>query len=117
MHLINLALAEKVLGDPIMSEKELRVFVNSFESSGFSGAINWYRNLDRNWHIMANVNPRIDHPTLMIYGEKDVIPLSQTLNGFATNLTVISLDCGHHIQQESTEETNQVIIQWLRTIQ
>jgi len=52
----------------------------------------------------------------MIYGEKDVIPQSSTLKDFAPNLDVLSLDCGHHIQQELPEETSQIIIQWLAMI-
>ncbi|XCF07262.1 alpha/beta hydrolase [Tamlana crocina] len=63
---------------------------------------------------MANVKPRINHPTLMIYGEKDVIPKSQTLNDFAPDLNVVSLNCGHHIQQEKPKETNETIITWLK---
>ena len=49
----------------------------------------------------------------MVYGDKDVIPKSQTLTDFAPNLDVVSLDCGHHIQQELPEETNEVILTWL----
>jgi pimeloyl-ACP methyl ester carboxylesterase len=69
MAMINLARAETPLGEPIMSDSELAVFVSAFESSGFTGSINWYRNLDRNWHLLAEVNPIIQQPTLMIYGD------------------------------------------------
>jgi pimeloyl-ACP methyl ester carboxylesterase len=116
MLMINLAKAENSLGEPIMNDDDLAVFVKSFKKSGFTGAINWYRNLDRNWHLRANIKPRIEQSTLMIYGEKDIIPQSATLKDFAPNLDVASLDCGHHIQQECPEETNQVIIQWLKTL-
>lgn len=113
MLLINLAKAGKPLGEAIMSDAELKVFIKAFSSSGFSGAINWYRNLDRNWHIMASVTPRIQQPTLMIYGEQDTIPKSQTLQDFAPNLDVASLNSGHHIQQELPEATNKAILKWL----
>lgn len=113
MLMMNLAKAEHSLGEPIMNDDDLAVFVKSFKKSGFTGAINWYRNLDRNWHLMAKIKPRIEHPTLMIYGEKDVIPQSPSLNEFAPNLSVVSLDCGHHIQQELPEETNKIILSWL----
>ncbi|MFZ1808390.1 MAG: alpha/beta hydrolase [Cyclobacteriaceae bacterium] len=113
MLMINLARAEKPIGEPIMSEKELAVFVSAFESSGFTGSINWYRNLDRNWHLLADVNPIIEQPTLMIYGEQDMIPKSENLKDFVPNLDVASLDCGHWIQQEKPKETTQVILKWL----
>lgn len=62
-----------------MSDAEIQVFIRSFGSTGFSWAINWYRNLNRNWHARANVKPKTKHSTLTIYAEKDVITKSQTL--------------------------------------
>ena len=113
MFMINLARADKPLGESIMDDNELSIFVSAFESSGFTGSINWYRNLDRNWHLLSDVKPIIRQPTLMIYGNRDLIPKSETLKDFAPNLEVVSLDCGHWIQQEKPEETNQAILNWL----
>jgi pimeloyl-ACP methyl ester carboxylesterase len=113
MLMINLARAKEPFGDPIMSDNELAVFISAFESSGFTGGINWYRNLDRNWHLLADVNPIIKHPTLMIYGEQDMIPKFERLSEFVPNVEVVSLNCGHWIQQEMPTETNQVILKWL----
>ncbi len=113
MLMINLAKAEKPLGEPIMSEDELAIFISAFEASGFTGGINWYRNLDRNWHLLADVTPIIKHPTLMIYGEQDMIPKSKNLRDFVPNVEVVSLDCGHCIQQEKPKETTQTILKWL----
>jgi pimeloyl-ACP methyl ester carboxylesterase len=113
MALINLARAETPLGEPVMSDSELAVFVSAFESSGFTGGINWYRNLDRNWRLLADVNPVIQQPTLMIYGDRDAVLRSENLTEFVPNAEVISLDCGHWIQQEKPEETNQAILKWL----
>ena len=79
MAMINLARAETPLGEPVMSDDELAVFVSAFESSGFTGGINWYRNLDRNWHLLADVDPIVRQPTLMIYGDRDTIARSATL--------------------------------------
>lgn len=111
--MINLARAEIPLGDPIMSEAELAVYVSAFEKSGFTGGINWYRNLDRNWHLTADVDPIIQQPVLMIYGDRDVIPKFERLPEFVPNVDVISIDCGHTIQQEKPKETNQAILKWL----
>ena len=113
MLMINLAKAETPRGEPIMSDRELAIFVSSFETTGFTGSINWYRNLDRNWHKLAEVNPVIQQPALMIYGDRDVIPKFERLKEFVPNVDVISLDCGHWIQQEKPEETNQAILEWL----
>lgn len=113
MLMINLARAEKPLGEPLMEDNELSVFVSAFESSGFTGSINWYRNLDRNWHLMADITPIIYQPTLMIYGEQDTIPKSENLKNIVPNLDIVSLECGHWIQQEMPEETTQSILKWL----
>jgi pimeloyl-ACP methyl ester carboxylesterase len=113
MALINLARAEAPLGDPVMSDSELAVFVSAFASSGFTGGVNWYRNLDRNWRLLADAEPIIHQPTLMIYGERDAIQRSERLTEFVPKAEVVSLDSGHWIQQEKPEETNQAILKWL----
>lgn len=113
MAMIGLARAEVPDGEPLMSNSELAVFVSAFEASGFTGSINWYRNLDRNWHILADVNPIIRQPALMIYGDRDLIPKSERLKQFVPNVDVVSLDCGHWIQQEMPRETTQTILDWL----
>lgn len=113
MAMINLAKAEAPRGEALMSDGELAVFVSAFGRSGFTGGINWYRNLDRNWHVLADVNPIIQHPTLMIYGDRDAVLKSETLSQFVPNVEVVSLDCGHWIQEELPEETNRAILTWL----
>lgn len=113
MAMINLARAETQLGEPLLSDSELAVFVAAFEKSGFAGSINWYRNLDRNWHLLADVDPIIQQPTLMIYGARDTVPKSENLTKFVPAAEVVTLDCGHWIQQEKPEETNQAILTWL----
>ena len=116
MHMINLARSTKSEGEAIMSESELSVFISAFKASGFTPSINWYRNLDRNWHLLGQVNPVIQHPTLMIYGARDSIPKPPNLAQFVPKVTEVELDCGHWIQQERREETNQVVLKWLKII-
>ena len=113
MAMINLARAVTPLGEPLMSDSELAVFVSAFEESGFTSSINWYRNLDRNWHLLAEFDPVIRQPALMIYGDRDLVARSENLTAFVPHVDVVSLDCGHSIQQEKPEETNQVILNWL----
>ncbi|WFE28233.1 alpha/beta hydrolase [Solwaraspora sp. WMMD791] len=117
MAFIDLARAEAPLGEPVMSDSELAVFVAAFESSGFTGSINWYRNLDRNWHLLADVDPIIRQPTLMIYGDRDTIAKSDRLAEFVPNVDVATLDCGHWIQQEKPEETTRAILTWLERLE
>jgi len=114
MMMINLAQADTPLGEPVMSDDELVVFVSAFESSGFTGGINWYRNMDRNWHRLADVAPVVQQPALMIYGAQDSIPKSENLAEFVPNVDVISLDCGHWIQQEMPGQTTAAMLSWLQ---
>ena len=111
MMIINLAKEETPQGEPVMTDSELAVFVFAFETTGFTGSINWYRNLDRNWHLL---DPIIQQPVLMIYGDRDPVAKSENLADFVPNVEVVNLDCGHWIQQEKPEETNRAIIEWLK---
>lgn len=111
--MMNLAMAETSVGDPIMSEAELAVFVTAFEASGFTSNINWYRNVDRNWHLLADVDPTIQQPALMIYGARDLVARNERIRDLVPNLDEVELDCGHWIMDEMPDETNHTILTWL----
>jgi len=113
MMMINLAQAPGALGDPVMSDADRAVSAAAFEQNGFTGSINWYRNMDRNWQILGDVDPIIHKPALMIYGDQDMIPKSENLSEFVPGVDVVSLNCGHWIQQELPEETTKAILDWL----
>ena len=110
---LQLATAESAPGEPLLTDAELAVYVDAFEAAGSTGGLNWYRNLDRNWHLLADVDPVIPHPTLMIHGERDPVPASPTLTDHVPNAEVLLLDAAHCIQQERAEETTAAILTWL----
>ncbi|MGC9493703.1 alpha/beta fold hydrolase [Vibrio genomosp. F10] len=114
MVMVNIAQSEQPRGEPIMNDSELNVFISAFELTGFTGSINWYRNLDRNWRLLANAHPIIHQPTLMIHGDQDVIPQFKYLTDFVPHAEVVSLNCGHWIQQEKPQETTTAILNWLK---
>lgn len=105
MAMINLARAATALGEPVMGDDDLAVYISAFETLGFTGGINW--------HLLGEVDPFVRHPALMIYGDRDVTPKFEKLADFVPNLDVVSLDCGHWVQEEKPEETNQAIPSWL----
>ncbi|MEZ5557390.1 MAG: alpha/beta hydrolase [Pseudomonadales bacterium] len=113
MPLINMAKAERMPGRLMMSEAELGVFVDSFERSGFTGGINWYRNFTRNWETTRDAPQRVDAPTLMIYGQYDMVQPNPDLGKRVTDLEVHTLPCGHWIQQEQPEATTRLMLDWL----
>ncbi|MDR6868926.1 pimeloyl-ACP methyl ester carboxylesterase [Microbacterium resistens] len=114
MVLIETARTERPLGDPLLSESELSVYTAAFARSGFTGGINWYRNLNRAWHQLADADPIIHQPALMIYGERDAVARAEHLATFVPNVEEVSLDSGHWIHQERPEETTRAILEWLR---
>lgn len=111
--MINLANATVALGEPVMSDDDLSVYISGFKQNGFTPSINWYRNLNRNWDLLGEVSPIVHQKTLMVYGEKDVIPPLPNIKDFVPNIDVKTLDTGHWIQEERPEELNQMILQWL----
>ena len=113
MEMINLAKATQPLGEPVMSDDDLSVYITAFNKTGFTPSINWYRNLNRNWHLLGDVSPILHQPTLMIYGEKDIIPPLPNIKDFVPNIDIKSLNTGHWIQEERPEELNQMILEWL----
>ena len=113
MPVINLARSDEPPGAPLMRDADLDVFVRAFETSGFTGGINWYRNFTRNWHLMADFPERIEQPALMIYGDYDLVPKGVNLDAVVPLVEEHSLPCGHWIQQECPEETNRLMLNWL----
>jgi len=115
MPIINMATAKSLPGELLMSEPELATFVSAFEHSGFTGGINWYRNFTRNWETTAEIEQKVEQPALMIYGQHDSVPQFPKITDYVPNIEVHTLDCGHWIQQERPQETNQIMLNWLAT--
>lgn len=113
MVLIETARTETPLGDPLLSEAELAVYTAAFAKSGFTGGINWYRNLNRDWHQLAEADPIIQQPALMIYGERDAVMRAEHLATVVPLVVETSVDSGHWIHQERPDETTRLILEWL----
>src|SRR5690606_12967663 len=48
--------------------------VAAFRKSGFRGGLNWYRNLARNWRLLAPwAGATVRQPALFIAGERDAV--------------------------------------------
>ena len=110
-----------VLGQPLLSAEERAVFVRAYERTGFTGGINWYRNIDRNWRDSEQLPAKIEAPSLMICAEDDFALPPTLADGMETYVPRLEKrlirDCGHWTQQEKPEELNALLIDWLtRTI-
>ncbi|MEU5591719.1 alpha/beta hydrolase [Streptomyces sp. NPDC020298] len=107
-----------------LTEDDLDALTESF-SQGFTGALNWYRNLDRNWELTAPWHGAvITRPALYIYGDRDPVPafpgtpeLIEKLPELMPSLRRGPLElagCGHWTQQERPHEVNAALIEFLK---
>ncbi len=101
---------------PWMSDDDLQLYVDEFTRTGFTGGLNWYRNLDRNWEQLAAYDGRtIDQPALFITGSRDPVRAfmpHEAMTGSVTDLRdVVIIDgAGHWVQQECPEEVDEALI-------
>lgn len=109
---------------PWLSEADLDYYAAEFERSGFRGPINWYRNFDRNWELLAAwENAPVTVPALFIAGKSDgVIRLAgAALAAHARTVpnlrrTVLLDGCGHWTQQERPDEVNAALLAFLADV-
>ena len=105
-----------------MNERDLSVYVEAFERTGFTGGLNWYRNLDRNWELTEKYAERkVEQPALFIAGSRDQV-LSFMPHELMDDLVpglrekVIVEGAGHWIQQERPEEVNRALLAFLDSL-
>jgi pimeloyl-ACP methyl ester carboxylesterase len=110
---------------PWVSEADLDVYTAEFARTGFRGGLNWYRNIDRNWELLAAYSgASILQPTLFLWGDQDPIleiagvrKRIEHMQQVVPNLRQIVLPgSGHWIQQERTQEVNAAILAFLQSL-
>jgi pimeloyl-ACP methyl ester carboxylesterase len=102
-----------------LTEEELNVYVESFQRTGFSGGLNWYRNIDRNWELTAPYEERkIEQPAMFLTGELDPVRKfmpAEAMNGWVMDLReqIVVPDAGHWVQQQAPETVNAALLEFL----
>jgi pimeloyl-ACP methyl ester carboxylesterase len=109
-----------------LSETDIDHFTIEFERTGFRGGLNWYRNIDRNWALLAPWQGAVvGVPALHMVGDRDPIyhlpgakKLTADLHRFVPKLseTVVLEGCGHWIQQERPQEVNAALIRFVKSL-
>ncbi|CAL9331868.1 Epoxide hydrolase B (plasmid) [Streptomyces sp. enrichment culture] len=107
-----------------LSEDDLDVYAGEFERTGLTGALNRYRNMDRDREDLApHRGAPITQPALFVGGALDASTtwMSDAIDAYPTTLPALSashlLDgCGHWIQQERPDEVNRLLTDWLATV-
>ncbi len=111
---------------PWLTEADVEVYVDQFERTGYRGGLNWYRNIDRNWELMAPfAGLKITVPALLIAGDRDLVLAFRGMDQVISNLpknvpklqkTLILPGCGHWTQQERPREVNDAMIAFLQRL-
>jgi pimeloyl-ACP methyl ester carboxylesterase len=102
-----------------ITQDEMDHFVAEFTQSGFTGPLNWYRNMDRNWALTQTTpSATIDVPTLFIGGTADpamaLSPRDRVRDIVSGPYREVLIEgAGHWLQQERPTEVNAALIEFL----
>lgn len=109
-----------------LTEADVDFYVSEFTRTGFRGGLNWYRNIDRNWELLAPVSGvQVTVPALYIAGDRDLVLAFRGMDQIIANLskfvsqlrrTLLLPGCGHWTQQERAQEVNQAVIEFVRRL-
>jgi pimeloyl-ACP methyl ester carboxylesterase len=109
-----------------LEQADLDFYASEFSRTGFRGGLNWYRNIDRNWELLAPFQgARIEVPALFIAGEQDLViglrGMRQSIEELSQSVprltrTVLLPGCGHWTQQERPEQVNAALIEFARAL-
>lgn len=108
-----------------LSEHDLDIYAAEFERTGLTGALNRYRNVDRDWEDLASHRGApIKQPSLFIGGTLDASTtwMADAIDAYPTTLPALFAShllegCGHWIQQERPAEVNHLLTDWLTALQ
>jgi pimeloyl-ACP methyl ester carboxylesterase len=105
-----------------LSQDELDHYVAEFGRTGFTGGINWYRNLDRNWELTPQLEgAKVTVPSLFIGGSADPVLLMSPPSIAEAWVTdhrgdVIVGGAGHWVQQEAPDPVNDALLSFCRDL-
>src|SRR5258708_7596847 len=95
---------------PCSGKADIDFYVGEFERSGLRRGLNWYRNIDRNWELLAPfAGAKVKVPALYMAGDRDLVVAFRGMDQVIANLpnhvpqfpaNGIIPGCGHWIQQE-----------------
>jgi pimeloyl-ACP methyl ester carboxylesterase len=104
-----------------LTERDIDYFTAEFERTGFSGGLNWYRNIDSRWEQTPFLSgAKLHQPTLFVAGEVDAVIAMRRAAFDRLEETVPNLKrkillpgAGHWVQQERPNEVNQLLLEFL----
>ena len=114
--------------DPIplpdwLTKPDIDFYAGEFKRTGFRGGLNWYRNIDRNWELLAPFRgAKVTVPALYVAGDRDLVVAFPGMGQLIANLksfvpalkaTIMLPGCGHWTQQERAADVSAAMTDFL----
>jgi pimeloyl-ACP methyl ester carboxylesterase len=109
---------------PWLDDRDIDFYTGEFQRTGFRGGLNWYRNIDLNWELLAPyAGAKVTVPALYGAGDRDIVVTFRGMDQLIPNLaqhvpnlrrTIMLPGCGHWTQQERAGDVNTAMIEFLK---
>jgi pimeloyl-ACP methyl ester carboxylesterase len=109
-----------------LTQADIDFYAAEFARTGFRGGLNWYRNIDRNWELLAGYSgAKVMVPALYMAGDRDLVVAFPGMDQLIANLKafipqlrerVMLPGCGHWTQQERANEVSTAMIRFLKSL-
>lgn len=107
-----------------LGDDDLELYLAELEHSGLTGPLNYYRNIELDWELLAGHQGRpLTVPSLFIGGDRDVATIwaQEAITRAPEMLTdlrgsVIVRNCGHWLQQEQPSAVNAALLDFLHQL-
>jgi pimeloyl-ACP methyl ester carboxylesterase len=109
-----------------LSEADVDYYASEFTRTGFRGGLNWYRNIDRNWELLAPFDGLpVRVPALYIAGDRDPVIKFPGMDRHIADLPkwvpqlrgpIMLSGCGHITQEERAIEVSAAMIDFIRCL-
>jgi pimeloyl-ACP methyl ester carboxylesterase len=103
-----------------LTEADVDYYADEFRRTGFRGGLNRYRNMDRDWQELPQLDgAKVTQPALFIGGTKDGVLAFTSQEAMKANCSdlrglVMIEGAGHWTQQERPAEVNVALIEFLK---
>jgi pimeloyl-ACP methyl ester carboxylesterase len=110
----------QLFGAELLTDEELAVYVQTYERTGFTGGLNWYRALDKDTEEAQGHEFVVDKPALMISAADDWFFARGATDGMEELLPQVEKHvipaAGHWLQQEKPKEVTTLLVDWLKRL-
>jgi pimeloyl-ACP methyl ester carboxylesterase len=107
----------QLFGEQLGSDEDIAFYVDVYKRTGFTGGLNWYRALRKDFEEAQGSDYVVDKPALLVYAADDWFFFAESYEGLDAYLPQIEQheipDSGHWVQMEKPDEVNGYLVDWL----